>query len=87
MNPVADAISRRAQDRLDMGDREQNAVCLLPPRFFVNVTNIKPRDNFLDFEDSSTTAEQNPFTDGLLYYHFEHQYYTTDTTYRWTHGT
>ncbi|PRP75057.1 hypothetical protein PROFUN_03893 [Planoprotostelium fungivorum] len=31
---------------------QQNAVCLLPSRFFVDVANIKPRDNFLHFEDS-----------------------------------
>ncbi|PRP76895.1 retrotransposon nucleocapsid protein [Planoprotostelium fungivorum] len=78
MNPVADAISRRAQDRLDMGDREQNAVCLLPSRFFVNVTNIKPRDNFLDFEDSVRAS----LTDDEFYLSYTEWAKLDDTTTR-----
>ena len=35
-NVVADALSRRAQDELDMGDRAMQNQCLLPPERFVS---------------------------------------------------
>lgn len=36
-NVVPDALSRRAQDELGMGDRAQQNQCLLPPERFINV--------------------------------------------------
>ena len=43
MNSQADALSRRAQDELDIGDRLVQDTCLLPPTLFAAVPKSKKK--------------------------------------------
>lgn len=50
LNGKADALSRRAQDALDMGDTQQQSKCLLPPDLFHKISAIYPQEPYKDFE-------------------------------------
>ena len=48
-NLVADALSRRSQDALDMGDKATQQVCLLPPERFVQKITAYENINKVEF--------------------------------------
>lgn len=46
LNPLADALSRRVQDELDIGDRLVNRTCLLPQTMFAAIAVEKANDRY-----------------------------------------
>jgi hypothetical protein len=54
-NVIADALSRRAQDELGMGDRAAQNLCLLPPERFVKYIEAAPVINKVEFNEGVTS--------------------------------
>lgn len=54
-NVIADALSRRAQDELGMGDRAAQNLCLLPPERFVKYIEAAPVINKSEFNEGVTS--------------------------------
>ena len=50
LNGKADALSRKSQDALGMGDKRKQNQCLLPPKLFSTIAATHPAGPYKDFE-------------------------------------
>ena len=78
LNQAADALSRRDQDALDIGDREVQDSCLLPPNLFALIHKHKDKDlPYSQFETAIKSAYEND-----TYYKAVMKWFETDESQR-----